>query len=157
MVEGWDFEKRKQYLLKNCNFKGWDGYDADSVKENELNYVIKMANELNDYFNQKSIKIKKPHLFPLSSLEFHSFDFGYSMSIDFYDTDIVAYGRNKCRNWRNTEEREFNISNKPITRRILGLFAKWLKEKKAEWEIEIESSNFFLSKIIFNKKVKDCI
>lgn len=136
----WDFEKRKQFILKNCNFKGWDGYDSEPTHKNWINQGIKTANEIREYFEEHQINIKEPFLSPLGDLDFQDFEKGFTIVIDFHEDNpkMAAYGQNKCRNWDNHEEIEFNISNAPITRTILGLFAKWLKEKKAEFIIEVQ-------------------
>lgn len=126
--------------MNECNFDGWDGYNAPSVSEEEIDLGIEMANELRLYFEENGIDIDKPYLSPYGDLDFYSYERGYGMFIDFYPEDgfISAYGRNKCRNWKNKKERELRTSNDKITRKILVLFAKWLENKKADWCIEIE-------------------
>lgn len=140
-IPEWDFNKRKQQILKDCSEIGWDGYkNTPPADEETLNFAIKTANTLKKYFFKNGITLDRPILSPFGDLEFVNYELGYTLMLsceapDYYD----LYGNNEYRNWKNKDQAEITIFNPSLNRKILGLFAKWCnKQENIDWAIEIK-------------------
>lgn len=100
----WNFTEKKKKILKDCSEEGWDLYGIMMmpITEETIDETIKVAHNIQSFFEENSVEIRKPILLPCVDgsidLSFGSFEEGYGLLFN-YNTKYgeSLYGDNEVR------------------------------------------------------------